>query len=202
MVGQYLEALSLDLVKVQESQSTSLDILKEAVQITKTVNFSDAPITKELIDQLSQRLEALTYESIPQNAISFSEPDSQQTWLNFHTRKILSSIQEDILKETRSSWGGILDEGNKVDWYTLQLYRGYSLGLSKLYRWVHHHFHDALGTRAYSIEQLTQVLDEMKNYGNEIEQSWTTSLYWSDSYLIDFANKFKILEEHLSESTK
>ena len=176
MIGQYLEALLQDLVQAQESQSTSLDILKEALQMTKTVNFSDTPISKELIDQLTQRLEILTHQAIPQNTISFSEPDSPQQWLHFHTQKILSAIQEDILKETR----GILDEGAKVDWYTLQLYRGYSFGLSKLYRWMRSHFHESLGTRAYSLQQLTQVLDEMKNYGNDLEQSWTASLYWSD----------------------
>ncbi|MBI3017034.1 MAG: hypothetical protein HYY62_03435 [Deltaproteobacteria bacterium] len=192
MVGQYLDAVSLDLVKAQKSESTSLDILKEAVQLTKMVNFSDTPITKDLIDQLNQRLEALTYESIPNNTIFFSEPESQQKWLHLHTSKILSAIQEDILKETRSSWG-VLDEGSKVDWYTLQLYRGYSFGLSKLYQWTGSYFRDS--------SQLYQVLDEMKNYGNELEQSWTASLYWSDDYLVEFANKFKLLEEVLKDSS-
>ncbi|MBI2646377.1 MAG: hypothetical protein HYW85_05040, partial [Deltaproteobacteria bacterium] len=73
------------------------------------------------------------------------------------------------------------------------LYRGYSFGLSKLYQWTGSYFRDS--------SQLYQVLDEMKNYGNELEQSWTASLYWSDDYLVEFANKFKLLEEVLKDSS-
>ncbi len=190
MIGQYLEAISLDLINTRQSHSTSLDHLKEALQITKTVNFSDIPISKELIDQLTQRLEILTYQAIPQKTLSLSEPNSPKKWLYFHTQKILSLIEEDILKETRSTWG-ILDEGTKVDWYTLQLYQGYSHALSKLYRWTHHHFAESL--------PVYQALDEMKNFGSELETSWTTSLYWSDEYLVEFANKFKFLKEILGQ---
>ncbi|MDO8656274.1 MAG: hypothetical protein Q7K45_03470, partial [Nanoarchaeota archaeon] len=201
MIGQYLVPLYSELLSIHESHNLAVDALKEAIKITQSVNFSDYPITKDLIDQLSQCLEQLVLKAIPEGSIVFkSIHESEQTsWLNFKTDQLLMDISEDILKETRSSWL-IMDEGNKIDWNTLQLYKGYSQSLSKLYRWYGHQYEHQLGAKKYTIEQASNLLDEMKTSGDDIQTSWTTGLSWSDQYLRDFAAKFQFLHTLLSEN--
>ncbi|OGP02634.1 MAG: hypothetical protein A2Z91_01345 [Deltaproteobacteria bacterium GWA2_38_16] len=198
MIGQYLEPLYTDFVSPQESHSLDIDAFKEAIKITHSVNFSDIPITKEFIDHLSMYLERLAYEAIPNNTLSIHSTLShtqERQWLNQNTTKILSLISDDILKETKSSWL-ILDEGSKNDWSTLQLYKGYTFGLSKLYRWYGFHFNNKMPSHFFNL------LDEMRDFGQELTESWSSSLYWSDHYLVRFAQNFTQLNTLLLEESQ
>ena len=104
-------------------------------------------------------------------------------------------ISDDILKETKSSWL-ILDEGSKNDWSTLQLYKGYTFGLSKLYRWYGFHFNNKMPSHFFNL------LDEMRDFGQELTESWSSSLYWSDHYLVRFAQNFTQLNTLLLEESQ
>lgn len=195
MIGQYLTPTYLELLIQEESHSLNIDAFKEALKMTRSVNFSDYPITKDAVEQLTKYLEMLSHTSIPEGTTVLISPSHPKQWLNLNTKKVLSLIKEDILKETR---GLVFDDGNKNDWYTLQLYKGYCFGLFKLYRWVLFHFQNELSQQEQNhISQFLKQLEHMTTFGKELEESWFTSLTWKDSYLKEFSNQFLLLEELL-----
>lgn len=209
MIAQYLEPFYRELVVQEKTHHLISDAFKEAKRITQSVNYSDVPIEKENLDLLVQYLEKLSLEWSLQNLIPFrdesDDPRFQRSWIDFHSLKVLSKIQEEILKETRTAWL-ILDEdfpSDKTDWNTFQLFKGYAYGLLKLYRWYHYHFNGELSEiNRHALTRSLTILTELNDFGKELEASWLSNLHWSDSYLRELAEKFKELELCLSFGVK
>lgn len=195
MIGQYLTPL-YQFLEINESHNFDVDTFKEAVQITRLVNFTDYPITLKHIEHLRNCLDTLTQHSVSGGSLTLSMPLHPSQWLKFNTEKILSLIQKDILQETQ---GFVFDDGNKNDWYTFQLYKGYTFGLSKLFCWYLFHFQEELSQEEKDhINLLLKQFNFMSTYGKELEASWFTNLKWSDSYLEEFEKQFSQLEELLN----
>lgn len=206
MIAQYLDPFYRELVITDKTHHLISDAFKESSRITKSLNYSDVPIEKENLDQLVQYLEKLSLEWSLQNLIPFrdetDDPRFQRSWINFHSLKVLSKIQEEILKETRTAWL-ILDEGDKNDWNTFQLFKGYAYGLLRLYRWYHYHFNEELSeTNRHALTRSLTILTELNDFGKELETSWLSNLHWSDSYLRELSEKFKELDLCLSFGVK
>ncbi|MEK7790204.1 MAG: hypothetical protein AAB309_01075 [Deltaproteobacteria bacterium] len=206
MIAQYLEPFYRELVITEKTHHLISDAFKEARRISQSLNYSDLPIEEGNLGLLVQYLEKLSLEWSLQNLIPFRDetenPRFQRSWIDFHSLKVLSKIQEEILKETRTAWL-ILDEGDKNDWNTFQLFKGYAYGLLRLYRWYHYHFNEELSqTNRDALTRSLTILTGLHDFGKELETSWLSNLHWSDSYLKALAEKFKELELCLSFGVK
>jgi hypothetical protein len=206
MIAQYLDPFYRELVIQGKMHHLISDVFKEANRLTKSLNYSDVPIEKENLDLLVQYLEKLSLEWSLQNLIPYKDETDdqkfQRSWIDFHSLKVISKIQEEILKETRTAWL-VLDEGDKNDWNTFQLFKGYAYVLLRLYRWYHYHFNEEMTEiNRDAITRAETILVELNDFGKELGNSWLSNLHWSDSYLKEMAEKFKELELCISFGVK
>ena len=206
MIGHFLDRL-LEHGKILPGQSHNLamDALKESIKIAKTVNFADHPIQGPHLDLLIEYLEELTHQMIPNEHVGFHELSTRTQQMQFINQAALDRLklmEADIRIETETCWGGLCDQGSKNDWHTLQLYKGYSYALSKLYHWYRNHFFEEYDPKGYALEEIANILDEMKNFKSELETSWIQAWTWSDKDLKEFADKFSLLRKELEEASE
>lgn len=201
-IGRYLELFFVERVNPEKSHSLAIDILKQALTLTKSIRLTQTPIDLESLTHLIEMLETLS-NMLPEEALSIKtlSPQTPELWLSEKSVFILEDVETDILSETNHNWL-FLDQGNKNDWRTLQFYKGFAYGLSKLFRWYRYHIYQPSDTSTTYWRLLIRLTDEISQTGSEFETSWLSSLSWNDAYLEKFALKFSLLKQEITSLSK